>query len=144
MHLRTLLAAASLAAAGCADRSTAPPEAPPRAAPPLATGTLRISDQAGRTGPVKLADLEHLQADATYAGDPGAHSVRLDVTGPAGTLFTQLSGTMDAGPDGRAGTARRLEVRGTPIDGYHLVGAWRFVFVVDGSPLASATIDVTD
>ena len=111
----------------------------------MATGTLRIVDPVGRAGPVRLAELQHhLTAEANYAGDPGAHSVRLDVSGPAGTLYTQLPASVDADTGGRATTSTRLEVRGTPIDGYHMTGAWKFVLVVDGTPLASAAIDVTE
>lgn len=145
MRAPRLLLLLALAAAGCTERPPAPPEAaPPLTAPPAPTATIRVADQAGRAGPVRLADVAHLVAQGSYAGEPGAHAVRVDVTAPNGNVYTQLRGDLQAGADGRAVTASRLEVRGTPIDAYHMTGAWKFVLVVDGTPLASAAVDVTE
>jgi hypothetical protein len=142
MGMRTLLLVAALAGlAACSDPAVTP-VAP--AAPVVATGTLRVTDQAGRQGPVRLAGLTRLQLDGTYQGEPGTHAVRFDVTGPSGILYTQVRGALEAGADGRGASATKLEVRGTPIDAYHMTGAWKLTLVVDDTPLAAATIDVTD
>jgi hypothetical protein len=139
MRTRLLLIALVLAALAACDRP-----APAPAGPVPATGTLRVADPAGSQGPLKLTGLTRLQLDGTYLGAPGTHAVRIDVTGPTGVVYTQLRGALEAGADGRATTARSLEVRGTPIDAYHMTGAWKFALVVDDTPLASATVDVTD
>lgn len=133
----TLLAAlAALALTGCSDGA-------PAAAPPgVASGTLRVADPAGGQGPIRLADATRLLVEGSYRGDPGPHAVRVDVTGPSGVLYTQLRGTLVAGPDGAGTSATALEVRGTPIDAYRMVGAWSFALVVDDQPLASATFEV--
>jgi hypothetical protein len=47
------------------------------------------------------------------------------------------------GSVGRGTATVVLEVRGTPIDGYHLVGTWRFALVDGGSPpLTTASIEL--
>jgi hypothetical protein len=146
MRTRLLLLALLFAGlAACSDPPAASPvtaQAP--TAPVVASGTLRVADQAGSAGPVRLAELARLDLDATYQGEPGVHVVRFDVTGPTGITFTQLRGSLEASADGRGAARRTLEVRGTPIDAYHMTGAWKFTLVVDDTPLASATIEVTD
>ncbi len=134
------LAAIALALAACS--GPAAPPAPP--ANPTPTGTLRIRDASGATGPFRLADLQRLFLDSTYRGMPGPHALRVDVVDPSGNVFGQLAADLAAGADGAATASQRLEVRGTPIHLYHLVGSWRFVLTVDGAQLASASVDVVD
>jgi hypothetical protein len=121
------------------------PSGRPPPPPPAASAALSVHDGSGAAGPFKLADLERLAVDVRYAGgEPGPHSLRLDVVSPRGTLYAQLRGTLAVGADGSASASQALEVRGTPIDGFQQVGGWRFVLAVDeGEPLASAEVSLT-
>lgn len=140
-HALTLIAALALAACqGSGEPPTRPP--PP---PPQATGTLALHDGAGGAGPLRLATLKRLAIDATYQGEPGTHSLRLDVLGPNGQLYAQLLGTLQAGPDGAGAASDSLEVAGTPVEGYHMTGTWRVVLSMDGGQaLASASVEFVD
>jgi hypothetical protein len=52
---------------------------------------------------------------------------------------------VEAGPGGAVATSEALEVRGTTIDSYRMLGRWQFVLVVDDvRPLAAATVDLTE
>src|SRR6266498_2434943 len=135
MRTRILLLAATLGLAACRGGTSPAP-----GGPVVASGMLRITDPAGGAGPVRLADLQRLLVDGAYAGEPGAHAVRVDVTAPTGVLFTQLRGPLAADATGHASSHRELQVRGTPIADYHMTGAWKFTLLVDDAPLASATI----
>jgi hypothetical protein len=130
-----------VAITACSSGSSKPSPAPE---PPAPTGTLVVRDGSGATGPFRLADLQRLFIDSTYAGPAGPHDLRVDVLDPKGNTFGSLRQELTAGADGSAAASQRLEVRGTPIHLYHLVGGWRFILVVDGTPLASAAVDVSD
>lgn len=127
-----------LAALGCESARQPPPAAR------VVTGSLRVRDASGGAGPFRLADLQRLFVDSTYSGAPGPHAVRVDVVDPSGNTFGQLAADFTAGAEGTGASSHRLEVRGTPIHLYHLVGTWRFVLQVDGAQLASASVDVVD
>ena len=130
--------ALALAALGCGSTRQPPP------ATTVVSGTLRVRDAAGVAGPFHLADLQRLFVDSTYVGVPGPHAERVDVVDPSGNTFGQLASDLAAGADGVGAATHRLEVRGTPIHMYHLVGSWRFVLTVDGTQLASASVDIVD
>lgn len=135
-------AAIALAITACSGSSATPPAPPPP--PPAPTGTLAVRDASGAAGPFRLADLQRLFLDSTYAGVPGPHAMRVDVVAPSGDTFGSLPYDLTAGADGKGAASQGLEVRGTRIHLYHLVGSWRFVLLVDGAPLASTSVDVVD
>lgn len=144
MRTGPIALAAALALAGCQGSSPgAAPAGAPRT-PVVATGTLQVLDAGGNAGPLRLADVPRLTLASTYQGDPGVHAVRIDAFAPSGILHVQLKAPLDAGATGAGSASQGLEVEGTPIDAYHMVGTWRFVLHVDGSPLASASVDLTD
>ncbi len=134
---------AALALGACSSGAGVAPPPPPPAPIPV-TGALRVHDASGATGPFRLADLQRLVVDSTYSGLPGPHALRVDVVRPGGDLYVQLPADVTAGADGAAAASQRLEVRGTPMHTYHLVGSWRFVLTADGAQLASAQVDVVD
>ncbi len=152
MRMRSIwLAAIVLPGLGCSGGGAAPPAAPPPApappgpaAPPAPTGTRVVRDASGATGPFRLGSLQRLFLDSSYAGNPGPHAMRVDLVAPSGDTFGSLPHDLDADAGGKATATQRLEVRGTRIHLYHLVGSWRFVLIVDGAPLASASVDVVD
>lgn len=91
----------------------------------------------------QLADVDRLRIDLPWTGPAALRAPRVDVTSPRGLLYAQLP--VEVQPDGSGGgtATAMLEVRGTPIDGYHLVGTWRFALVDGGGPpLAIASIDL--
>jgi len=141
MTLAALLLAASL---GCADPSPSRPPAP--APPPELRATLTARDGAGASGPFALSGLESLSVEARVTGaEPGAHPAHVDVLTPRGMLYAQLPGTIEVAADGSGRLARVLEVRGTPIESFQQVGAWRLVLVLDeGAPLATAEVGLTE
>lgn len=140
------VATIALALTACRGDPATPPPAPPPPPPaaPAPTGAILVRDASGATGPFHLGDLERLFLDSTYAGSPGPHAARVDVVSPSGDTFGSLPSDLTAGADGKGVASQRLEVRGTRIHRYHLVGSWRFVLVVDGAPLASSSVDVVD
>ena len=90
----------------------------------------------------QLAEVDQLRIDLPWSGGD-LRAPRVAVTTPRGRLYAELP--VDLQPDGSGGgTATAvLEVRGTAIDGYHMVGTWRFALVDDGGPtLATQTIDL--
>lgn len=118
------------------------PPAPPPAPPPA---SLRVHDDAGSQGPLALAALPRIAMDSAFPAAPGLHQVRIDVVGPGGGLYGTVRGQAEAGADGVARLSLWLEVSGTNIDHYHMVGTWQFALAVDdGPPIAAAAVDVTD
>jgi len=140
--LGTMLTAAALAAAlGCSEQSgpSRPPVPPP---PPSLTADVKVRDQAGAAGPFALSATSSLSVEVSIAGaEPGSHGARIDILTPRGTLYAQFQGTIEVGADGTGRIARVLEVRGTPIDQFGQVGAWRFVLAL-GEQAALATAEV--
>ena len=138
---RRAIALLALAVASC----QGPSDSSGRAPLPAATVALAVQGDAGQPGPLALSALKRLAVGVTYQGEPGSHSLRLDLLAPSGQLYTQLSGALDAGPEGDAKASLKVEVAGTPIEAYHMTGAWQVLLSVDGGPpLASATVDVVD
>jgi hypothetical protein len=110
-----------------------------------AAASLALHDDVGNTGPLAFATLSRILIDSSFPASPGPHAVRIDVTGPNGGLYGTVRGQAQAGPEGVATLSQWLEVAGTTIDHYHMVGTWQFALSVDDGPLlASASIDVTD
>jgi hypothetical protein len=138
-RFRIALFLSAVALAAC-QRDT--PSGPAPAAPPA---WLRIRDGSGGAGPFSLRSLPRLSIDCAYAAEPGAHAQRVDVVDPHGLLYGSLRRTVEAGPDGAVTASVGLEVHGTLIEDYHMVGAWQFVLAVDDGPaLATATVDIVD
>ena len=136
----TVLVLGLAACQGWSEPPTRP--SPPR---PRASATLSLHDGAGGVGPFQLATLKRLATDVGYQGEPGTHSLRLDVLGPNGQLYAQLSGTLEADARGAGVATRSLEVAGTPIEAYHMTGTWRVVLSMDGGQtLASASVTFLD
>jgi hypothetical protein len=136
---RSALLLSALVLAACQrDPTSGPASAPPPA-------WLRIRDGSGSAGPFRLGSLSRLSIDCAYLAAPGAHAQRIDVVDPHGLLYGSLRRTVEAGQDGAVTASEGLEVQGTLIEGYHMVGAWQFVLTVDDGPaLATAAVDVVD
>jgi hypothetical protein len=92
---------------------------------------------------LQLAEVDRLTVALPWPGPGAPRGPRVDVTSPRGRLYAQLPVNLQLDTEG-AGTATAvLEVRGTPIDGYHLVGTWTFALVDDGgAPVAVSAIDL--
>jgi hypothetical protein len=92
----------------------------------------------------RLAEVDRLRVDLPWSGSAELRAPRVDVMTPRGRLYAQLPPEIHAGGEAGGGTATVvLEVRGTPIDGYRMVGTWRFTLVDGGGPpLATAAIDL--
>lgn len=105
---------------------------------------LNVHDGTGQAGPVHLSGLAHLSIDTSGQGVSGAHAVRIDVLGPTGTLYAQLGGAIVATPGGNGSLGLAMQVAGTPIELFRMVGNWQFAMAVDGAYVASATIEVVD
>jgi len=91
----------------------------------------------------QIDDIDRLRIELAWPGPGGLRAPRVDVTTPSGLLYTQLpvDTQLDSSTGGVATAV--LEVRGTSIDGYHMVGTWVFA-LVDGSgpPLSRISIDL--
>ena len=140
-----------LLAAACQSQVTSPaassppstePEAPQ--APPLHL-TLTVRDPSGDVGPFVLDDLETLaiEVQGVHLG-VGDHALRLDVTGPDGTLYAQFPATLTSDRQGHGSASISLQVRGTTIETYRQLGTWQVVAVLDGTPLAASSVEVVD
>jgi len=89
----------------------------------------------------RLGEVDRLRVELPWAGPAGLRAPRVDVRTPQGRLYAQLPVEVEADGSGAGTAAAVLEVRGTPIDGYHMVGSWRFALVDGGgSPIATQTI----
>ncbi len=88
-----------------------------------------------------IATVDRLRIVLPWSGR-ALREPRIDVKSPNGRLYAQLPVTVETDAAGGTATAV-LEVRGTNIDGYRMVGTWRFV-LVDGAgpPLATQAIDL--
>jgi len=149
--MRRAFLIATLILAGCQQRSANPSPGPPGNAtspggpsiPPKLS--LTIVDPSGATGPFPIDDLEYLTLQATYSNaQPGTYALRLDVVDPRGALFAQFLATLQATQSGDASASSVIRVRGTPIAILHQVGTWQVAANVDGAPLASASVDLTE
>jgi len=121
--------------------SSAAPASPPASTPPQLYLTVR--DPSGGFGPFVLDDLEKLaiQVQGAHLG-VGEHSLRLDVTGPDGTLYAQLPSDFEADQNELGAAATSLQVRGTTIETYRQLGTWQVVAVLDGTPTTAASVEV--
>ncbi len=90
----------------------------------------------------RLADVDTLRVGLPWSGRAQLHAPRIDVTTPRGRLYAQLPVTVQADGAGGGTATAVLEVRGTPIDGYHMVGTWKFTLVDGGAPIATQAIDL--
>jgi hypothetical protein len=107
--------------------------------------TLSILDTAGATGPFALDDLERLTIGIQGKDlGAGSHAARLDVVDPSGTLYAQLPAALAAAADGNGAGTALLQVRGTTIEGYRQVGTWQVAAWIDGAPLASAAVVISE
>jgi hypothetical protein len=133
-----LLAAVALAACQSGPAASSP-------SPPATAASIRVADESGSPGPLRLSSLARLKIDSAYAAVPGRHTQRIDVIDPHGALYGPIRNQVDVGADGTVKASQALEVAGTTIEKYHMVGTWHFVLVLDeGPPLVSAAIDLTD
>lgn len=113
----------------------------PKPPPP----SLRVHDASGSSGPFSLTTLDQLVIDSAYVTTPGQHEQRVDVVDPNGLLYGALKLAVAAGPGGAVTATQLLEVAGTTIEMYHMVGEWHLTLSVDGGqPLASATVVLCD
>ena len=139
--MRPIPAALALAIGLAACQQT---PSPPSAAPSIPS-SIRVRDANGSQGPLVLAKTAQLIVESSFPAPPGVHGIRIDVAGPNGGLYGTLRASASPGPDGIARVTQTLEVTGTTIDQYHMVGTWHFALVVDEGPqLASASVDVKD
>ena len=91
----------------------------------------------------RLADVDRLRVDLPWSGPGALRAPRIDVTTPHGRLYAQLPVSIQADGGGEGTATAVLEVRGTPIDGYHMVGSWTFKLVDGGGPpLTTQSIDL--
>ncbi len=133
-----LLPALALAACQSGPAASSP-------SPPATAASIRVADESGSPGPLRLSSLARLKIDGACAAAPGPHALRIDVIGPQGALYGPIRSQVSAGADGAVKASQALEVAGTTIEKYHMVGTWQFVLVLDdGPPLASATVELTD
>jgi hypothetical protein len=145
---RTLAFLLALPLAACQGASPGPttPSDAGGSTPVAPSAALTIQDLAGGAGPFALDDLERLIV-GIQGKDLGAssHAVRLDVVDPSGTLYAQLPAGL-ALPDsgGTAATAVALQVRGTSIEAFRQVGTWQVSAWIDGAPLASASVVISE
>jgi hypothetical protein len=92
---------------------------------------------------LQLAGVDRLRIDLPFQGPVAPRDPRVDVTTPRGRLYAQLPVDVALDAQGGGTATAVLEVRGTPIDGYHLVGTWRFALVDgEGPPLATRAVDL--
>ena len=136
----------AIALAAAATLTACQPEQAPRQNPALARPAVRLAAEAagvqGAPTAVQLSSVDRLQVDLPWSGPSALRAPRVDVTTPKGRLYAQLPVQLQLAPSGGTATAF-LEVRGTPIDGYHMVGTWRFALVDDGGPpLTTVLIDL--
>lgn len=120
--------------------------AEPASPSPAVTGALRITDGAGATGPFKLGDVSRLSLEGRCASvAPGAHTLRVDVVSPNGTIYASVPEDVVVPESGAVAVSRKLQVRGTNIETFRRAGVWRFTLTLDGGePVASADVDLTE
>lgn len=119
------------------------PDPPP--APPATTASLQVTGGDGSTGPFRINALERLHVAATYASsDHTPVAARVDVLAPDGNVYARLRGPLDLSA-GVGRLARVLEVKGTAVETYHLVGTWRFrLSVGERGPLAEVAVELVE
>jgi len=113
------------------------------AAPALKFGAFQVRG-AGSGTPFHLPGLASLVLEIAYTAPPGTHAQRVEVTDPHGLLYGSLPAQVEVGPDGSVSSTQSLQVAGTTIESYRLVGTWQFVLSVDGTPLASTSADIVE
>jgi hypothetical protein len=142
MRPRTLALALVAALAACQPgQSQRPPRALSRQAPRIAA----VVAAAAQVIPAayQLEEVDRLRVDLPWLGPGHLRAARVDVTTPRGWLYAQLPVEVQLDASGGGTATAVLEVRGTPIDGYHMVGTWRFALVDGGEPpLSTMAIDL--
>jgi hypothetical protein len=152
---RVILIAGLLALAACqkggssaatdAPQPQAQPQPEPQPDPGPRAASLLVTDDSGHAGPFAMTSLTRLVIDASFEIAPGPHSVRVDVVRPDGGVHGTIRGKVDVGSDGAATLRQFLEVAGSTIEQYHVVGTWHFALSVDDGPrLVAASVDIRD
>ena len=116
----------------------------PAPSPALKLSSFKVHDGKGNSGPFKLDDLRRLSMDSAFRAAPGSHAQQIDIVNPHGQLYGHVRGKVVVGADGSAVASQGLEVAGTSIEQFHVVGTWQFVLSVDGTPLASTAVDIVE
>ena len=112
---------------------------------PAPAATLAVLDSSGVQGPFAIGGLERLSLALSASNlETGSHDLRLDVTNPTGVLYAQFPSQVTVSSDGNAASSAGLQVRGTTIESFHEVGTWQVAAFVDGSPLASASLEISE
>jgi hypothetical protein len=123
--------------------ATAPAPTAETAAPAVKLGAFQVRGVVGGT-PFHLAGLANLTLEIGYTAPPGKHAQRVEVTDPHGLLYGSLPAQVEVGLDGSVSSQQILQVAGTTIESYRMVGTWQFVLSVDGTPLASTSADIVE
>jgi hypothetical protein len=132
-----------LLTAACQSKGAGPTTDPAVPSPSTPSLALTVRDLSGGSGPFVLDDLEKLSIAALAVHvSAGDHALRLDVTGPDGTLYAQLSSPVQADQSQQGSSTTNLQVRGTTIETYRQLGTWQVMAVLDGTPMASATVEL--
>lgn len=138
MRSRILVLAIAAALAACQPGQEQGPQRTASRQAPVAVAAAQVPPAAYR-----LSEVDRLRIDLPWSGAGALRAPRVDVTTPRGRLYAQLPVEVQLDAFGGGTATAVLEVRGTPIDGYHLVGTWRFALVDGGGPpLTIASIDL--
>ena len=101
-------------------------------------------DSSGAPGPFLIRGLDKLLVDVDCANlRPGPHAVTVAVLSPSGSLYAQLSSTLQVGDSRKGRASSSLQVRGSTIESYRQLGTWQLVASVDDVKLAAASVDPT-
>jgi hypothetical protein len=142
----TLALLLALPLAACQGGSSAPSTPSGGEGVPVApTASLTVQDPDGGAGPFALDALERLTIGVRGKGLSGeSHRVRLDVTDPSGVLYAQLPAALAPAGSGEVAAVLSLQVRGTTIETFRQVGTWQVSAWIDGAPLASAAVAISE
>jgi hypothetical protein len=125
------------------DLATATTPAAETVAPAVKLGAFQVRGTTSGTR-FRLAGLDKLTLESAYTAPAGTHTQRVEVTDPHGMLYGSLQAQVAAGPDGAVSNQQALQVAGTTIERFRMVGTWQFVLSVDGTPLASTSADIVE
>jgi len=152
-----LLAALAACASGedpAVDGMAAKKRGPPPPAPTAAIGfsTARVDGPFASATHFPIAATPQIEIAVDWTGVSGSQSQRLDVVAPNGQLYasavvafattTQAAGSevqATLQPDGSYRVWSTLQVSGTPIEMYQLVGTWTVSATLTGGPTFAAT-----
>lgn len=138
MRPRIPVLAITAALAACQPGQDQGPQRSASRPAPVAAAAAQVPPAAYR-----LSEVDRLRIDLPWSGAGTLRAPRVDVTTPRGRLYAQLPVELQPDASGGGTATAVLEVRGTPIDGYRMVGTWRFVLVDGGGPpLTIASIDL--